>query len=532
MLRARSRYLLGVAVAMGIGVTLRAWFHVGFVGGFPQDDGIYITLARLLANHVDILERYHDLPPTYLANPAEAFAFRVALVYPLSWSFRVFGEGDGPAILIGIVCAALSIAVIAEIAKTAISPRAGVAAALLLALLPYDIILTTRVLSDGPLRLFVALACLFALRGWMTGSGPAFAWTGAMLGFAYLTKISGLALFASFGIALAIRCLKRRSTRPLMFHALGFSSVVLVETVWYWWRTGQLFLHYRIVYSSTLSKLKFEPFSVADIGPYGRVLWDGEFIWYAPIVLGLTAVGYHSLAGFGLQGWLWLAGLIRAVRSRAAGGRVLAGLAVGLYLFLEFFPLNVAVADGRLQYALVYRQWRFASFLTPAWIPLGGGVLAAAWERSTAAAAVVLAVCAISGWPALVRNYEVLRGSQADMRSTAAFIQHRPERIYTDRFAVSILQYYMGSAEAAKQVRDISALGGALPAQGDLVIIGGSRGIELLSEVWERDLPAWCPSTPEAPDSSLPGWRVLLRIPGRHDMTRVHDLLILQHLGS
>ena len=334
-----------------------------------------------------------------------------------------------------------------------------------------------------------------------------------------------------FGVALAIRCLKRRSPQALLFYAAGFGSLILAETVWYWWRTGQVFLHHRIAYSAILSKLEFEPFSSADLGPYLRVVWEGEFVWYAPIVLGLTAVGYHSFAGFGLQGWLWLAGLVRAVRSRGDGVRFLAGLAVGLYLFLEFFPLNVALTDGRLQYALVYRQWRFASLLTPVWVPLGGGVLAAVWERSTAAAAVILAVCAISGWPGFVRNYDVLRGSQADMRSTAAFIRHRPERIYTDPIAVSILQDHMGSAEAAKHVRDISDLGGALPAPGDLVIAGGSRGIELLSDVWERDLPAWCLSALETPDPP-PGWRVLLRIPGRHDMTRVHDLVILQYLGS
>ncbi|MGH9371587.1 MAG: ArnT family glycosyltransferase [Vicinamibacterales bacterium] len=525
----RVRYGQGLAVAVAIGLALRLWFNVGFVGGFPQDDGIYVNVARLLVAGVDLVARYRDLDPSYAANPAENFTFRIAYLYPLSWCFRLFGEGDRAATLVGIVTALLSIVVIAEIGRAAISDRAGVAAAFLLATFPHDVILTTRVLTDGLLRLFVALACLFVIRGWPTGSPRAFALGGLALGLAYLTKIPGAALFAVFGIVLAVRCLKRRAPLPFVAYVAGFASVVLAETIWYWWRTGQMFLHYRILRSSILAKLQFEPVAVSDVGPYLRVLWEGEFLWYAPLVLGLTSVGYYSFAGFGAHGWVWLAGLVPTVRGRSRGALVLIGLAVGLYLFVEFFPLDVRLTDGRLQYALVYRQWRFASLLTPAWVPLGGALLAWIWEKSTAAAAVVLVVTVVSGWPSFIRNYDALRGSQSDMRAVAAFIENRPEPIYTDRFAVSILQYYLGSAEHAKQLRDLSTLRGALPAKGDLVIIGGSRGIEILAEVWEADLPAWCRSALDAPDVP-PGWRLLLRIPGTEELTRLHDLLILQRV--
>jgi 4-amino-4-deoxy-L-arabinose transferase-like glycosyltransferase len=523
--------VLGVAASAAIGLALRLWFCVGFVGGFPQDDGIYVNVARLLVANVDLVARYRDLNPAYFANPSENYTFRIAYVYPLSWCFRLFGEGDAAAVVVGIVSAIVSIVVIAEIARTAFSARAGVAAAALVAVFPHDILLTTRVLTDGPLRLFVALACLFVVRGWATASGWAFAGAGLALGLAYLTKIPGGALFLVLGGALSLRCLRIRSSVPLIAYAGGFASVVVTETVWYWWKTGQLFLHYRIVHSSILSKLAFEPVSIVDVGPHLRVLWEGDFFWYAPLVLGVTSVGIYSFAAFGLHAWTWLAGLAVALCSRSREARVLAGLAVGLYLFVEFFPLDVRWADGRLQYALVYRQWRFASLLTPAWVPLGGGALTWLWNKNKTAAVVVLGACVVSVWPSFLRNHETLRGSQADLRAAAAFIRHRPEQVHTDRFAMSTLQYYV-AARGTEHLRDISLLRGALPPIGDIVVTGGSRGIELTADSWENDLPPWCRSLFAAPEFPPHGWRLLRRIGGPDNPTRRHDLLILKYVGS
>jgi hypothetical protein len=157
-------------------------------------------------------------------------------------------------------------------------------------------------------------------------------------------------------------------------------------------------------------------------------------------------------------------------------------------------------------------------------------LLAWLWKRSRTALVVVGAVVVASGWPALDRNHELLRSSQADMRSAAAFVEQRPERIYTDYLALSALQYYVGSRQGVAHVRDISSLAGSLPEKGDVVVTGGSRGIELQSEAWEKDLPAWCREL-SSTGTSLPGWRVLLRVGGPRTLTRLHDLLILQYVG-
>jgi hypothetical protein len=528
---ARARYTLAVAAALIVAAAARLWYLVGFVGAFPQDDGIYLNTARLLAAGSDVVARFQGLAPDYLANPAENYAFRIAYVYPLSWCFRLLGEGDGAAGVVGIASALVAIVVVAEIARTALSPGAGVAAAWLLALLPDDIILTTRVLSDGPLRMFLAIACLLMLRGWRDGSDRAFGYAGIAMGMTYLTKIVGIPLFLILGAVPAIEGVRRRSPRPLVFYVLGFGAIFGAETLWYWWRTGEWLLHYRIVSSSIVHKLVFESqvFARVDLGRWLRVMWEGEFLWFAPLILGTADL--HGLSGFGIYGWMWLAGLLHALRARAAEARILAWIAIGLYLFVELFPIDVRLAGERLQYVLTYRNWRYVLPITVACVPLGGAALAWLWDRSRTLALVVAAAVVVSGWPGLSRNYSLLRGSQADMRAAAAFVEHRPERIYTDYLALSALQYYAGSLERIVRVKDISSLAGSLPEKGDLVLTGGSRGIELMSSAWEKDLPAWCRDLSTAVEP-LPGWRLLLRVDGPRTQTRLHDLVILQYVGG
>ena len=388
-------------------------------------------------------------------------------------------------------------------------------------------------LSDGPLRMFLAIACLLILRGLKNNADWAFGCAGIAMGLTYLTKIVGIPLFLMLGAAPAIECVRRRSPRPLVLYAFGFAAIFAGETLWYWWRTGEWFLHYRVVSSSIVHKLMFEPhaFRRVDLGRYLRVLWEGEFLWFAPSIVGMSTAELHGLSGFGAAGWVWLAGLLHTLRARAFEARVLAWIAVGLYLFVELFPVDVRVADNRFQYELTYRNWRYALPMTVAWIPLGGGALTWLWNRNRSALVVVAAAVVVSGWPALARNYELLRGSQLDMRSAAAFIEGRPERIYTDYLALSALQYHVGSREGITHVSDISSLGGSLPAKGDLVITGGRRGIEIMSSAWENGLPSWCLALSSA-DAPLPGWRVLLRVNGPPDHTRLHDLVIMQYVGT
>jgi hypothetical protein len=529
----RWQYAAGVAAAVCVGAAARLLYNVGFVGAFPQDDGIYLNAARMLAAGVDITARFHNLDANYLANPAENYAFRAGYIYPLSWCFRLFGEGDGPASIVGIASALVAIVVIAEIARTALGPGSGIAAAMVLAVLPDDIILTTRVLSDGPLRMFLAIACLMILRGFKYHSDPAFGYAGVALGLTYLTKIVGLPLFVLLGTVPAIESIRRRSPRPLVLYTFGFAAIFTAETIWYWWRTGEWLLHYRVVSSSIVHKLTFEShvFRRVELGRYVRVMWEGEFLWFAPAVLGMSTANLHGLSGFGAAGWIGLVGLLQKVRARAAEARILAGIAIGLYLFVELFPIDVRFADDRLQYELTYRNWRYILPITVAWIPLGGGALGWLWAKSRPALVIAGALLLMTSWPALARNYQLLRSSQFDMRSAAAFIEGRPERIYTDYLALSALQYYVGSRDGIAQMNDISSLAGSLPGKGDLVITGGRRGIELMSSAWEKDLPSWCLalSSSEAPP---PGWRVLLRVNGRSESTRLHDLVILQYVGT
>src|SRR5882672_5642645 len=129
-------------------VVLRLLFVVGFVGGQPQDDGIYINLARAIDHGYSNLDRFQHAGRDVLANPADTFVFRVVFVYPLPPCFWLFGEGDRSAICAALVGALAGIAAWAAIAGEIFGRRAGVFTGVLLATLPHDILYSTRVLAD------------------------------------------------------------------------------------------------------------------------------------------------------------------------------------------------------------------------------------------------------------------------------------------------------------------------------------------------------------------------------------------------
>ena len=93
-----------------VAAIIRIIFCVGFVGGQPQDDGLFINSARNIVNgYFPVnLQHYKSIGSQYIANPAESFGFRLAFVYPLAVCFYFFGEGDFSASLFPLVCSLIS----------------------------------------------------------------------------------------------------------------------------------------------------------------------------------------------------------------------------------------------------------------------------------------------------------------------------------------------------------------------------------------------------------------------------------------
>jgi 4-amino-4-deoxy-L-arabinose transferase-like glycosyltransferase len=139
---------------------------------FHQDEAIYGYWARY-ARHVDplFLRVWPDKPPLYL--------------WLLGGTFDLLGATPTAARLLNIALSTLTIAVVAALAQTWWGARAGILAALFLALNPFAISFAPTAFTD-PLLVLAGMTALLAI----VRRRPF--WAGIWLGVAIMTKQQGV----------------------------------------------------------------------------------------------------------------------------------------------------------------------------------------------------------------------------------------------------------------------------------------------------------------------------------------------------
>ncbi len=509
---------------------IRLLFAVGFVGGYPQDDGIYIGIARSIAHGALDLSRYKTISPGFVANPAETFTFRVGYTYPLALLFRLFGEGDASAIWPGLLSSLAGIAVTAALTAELFGRRAGLFAALLLATLPHDILSSTRVLADAPLGLWVAAGALALFIGWRTAHVGWFIACGLMLGVGYLVKDAGIVLFLFIAPFVAGYAVPGRRWPVLAAYIAGFLLCLFLEGLWYQARTGHFFLHPLVAHSVTVYKYTQEPHSSLQVLPFLRVDWVEEFFLIGAVLLGFAKETYYQFSGFGLTYWVIAAGLMwTVIRPSDPKVRILLALAVSVYLYLEFGPVGLTMEHGTLIYRGIYKHLRYVSLLNPLAVPFAGLALAELWRRHRGfAVAVTLAVIA-SGVPSLLHDYPVLRASQQDLRVAAAFLRPSNATVYTDYLGVSSLRYHSRGDSGGVRFRDLQDIQDPRDLHDSYVVLGGSRGLEVLSDYVLQVIPSWAREMTAQPSSAPASWDRVLTVEGsKEDATRRFDLVIFR----
>ena len=272
---------------------------------FHQDEAIYGYWA-LYSRYVDplFLAIWPDKPPLFL--------------WLLSATFTLFGESAAAARLVSIVASTLAIAVAAALARHWWGARAGVIAAVLLALNPFAISFAPTAFTD-PLLVLCGLLALYA-----AARGRHF-WAGIWLGAAIVTKQQGL-LFVPLvlgALPWTAQAEARMLGRGLLRWGGGLLLVVLPVL---WWDS----LRWAVAPS---------PWDLGARNAAGFAL--------VPVATWPARLGeWAALAGFLLGGpaiWLlWLAGALALVAAVARSERVratnwwpaalLAGWGVGYWM--------------------------------------------------------------------------------------------------------------------------------------------------------------------------------------------------------
>jgi 4-amino-4-deoxy-L-arabinose transferase-like glycosyltransferase len=179
-----------LAVTLAAAAALRVW-RLNDVG-FNSDEAVYAGQAAAIATDPDLDEFF----PVFRAHP---LLFQTLL----SLGFRLhLPEGFER-----LAAAALGVATVYlayQLGRLLYGRRTGLLAALLMALMPYHVVVSRQVLLDGPMTLFATLTLVLFARFLTTGRRAWLYAAGAAMGLTFLSKETSIVLLGGIYAFLAL----------------------------------------------------------------------------------------------------------------------------------------------------------------------------------------------------------------------------------------------------------------------------------------------------------------------------------------
>jgi 4-amino-4-deoxy-L-arabinose transferase-like glycosyltransferase len=182
---------VSVVLVMGLATGLRLWGLNEI--GFNTDEAVYSGQAAAIAQ-APILK---DIFPVFRAHPL-LFQFSLALLFN-------FGVSDLTARLLAVAIGVATVYVVYCLGSLLYGEDAGILAALIMAVMPYHVIVTRQVLLDGPMVLFSTLTLYLLARYALTERPVWLHAVGIGMGLTFLAKETGIiligAVYAFFALA-------------------------------------------------------------------------------------------------------------------------------------------------------------------------------------------------------------------------------------------------------------------------------------------------------------------------------------------
>lgn len=395
-------------VPLGLVLVVALAMRLAFFGGLlGEDDVMYLDAARGVAGG-----RYDEHP---------AYATRHGLILPLIVAVRLLGETERAMALVPLAYSLAGIALAYGIGVRLGGWRLGLGAALLLAVVPLDVVAATDLHRDLPLAVWLAATLWAVLRAerderhcrrWMLAAGIAF-------GAAYVTKELALA----FVLVLAVRVLWLRRPRDgYRWLALGFALVAGADTAWLGYWTGDPLYRYApsvtAIYVTEAERLTRPSYSwMLD---YPRMLVD------------------PSHPGFGFFAGIFVLvaiGTVWGLRRRDVVVTEMTAWWVPLFVVLNFVPLDPSFTRPPFPHFPRYLHPLLIAFSLVAARALGEAMR----PRLRAIAVTAFAVLALAGtWTAHV-DYRVWA---APARAAARELERLPAsvRVATDETSAWLLR--------------------------------------------------------------------------------------------
>jgi 4-amino-4-deoxy-L-arabinose transferase-like glycosyltransferase len=503
---------------------LRLAFFVGLASGDPQDDGIYYKLAvEMSRSGTDYLRPYAHLRPGALANPIDQFPFRPLAVVPSALLFTITGPSEYAAVVWPMLCSLMTVALIFRIGSLQFDRVTGLIGSALYAIYPLEVINATRILADAPLEMFCAASLWLWLEGRARNRRALWLLAGIAAGCGYLTKPPALMWFGLILVWAVIDSARQRvdRTAPWMLLA-GLALVIGIEASVYWHMTGDPLANLHIHRGAEAFKYLNEPSSSAT---FGRI--EFRFNNGAPFELSRTAFGLDGgpTFHFGLFFWLFAVAAIAGVMSKRCVALPL--LAVATFVYFESGPADIRIdwVHHSVRYFMLPKSARFLMMATPAL------VVASAWfvnqlrRRSAIAMGAISLLLVITSVTAAARTSAYYRAGLHDLRALTSLVMNEPNTIFWgDLWMVEHVTIFSGyqATNLAVLQRDTSVD----QLRGGCLVVGGSRGSELVSDYVVSTLPEFARQATAA--TSPPADATLIReIRGFTSPLRTTNLRVL-----
>ncbi len=207
-----SRLMLVAILIMG--GALRIW-QINSLG-FNSDEAVYAGQGAAIAADPTLKEMF----PMFRAHP-------LLFQFILSLGFRFTGVNDLVGRLFSVVAGLATLYVVYQLGTLLYNRKAGLCAALFMALMPYHVIVTRQVLLDGPMVLFSTLT-LYMMARFAITQRPAWLYAaGVGMGLTFLTKETGVILLGAIYVFLSLSPAIRVRIRDLIVSMACMVAVVV-----------------------------------------------------------------------------------------------------------------------------------------------------------------------------------------------------------------------------------------------------------------------------------------------------------------
>ena len=509
---------------------IRLHFFIGFAGGDPQDDGLYINVAK------DILQKgFYDhniqknlILNNAIVNPIYMFPSRILMTYGTALSFFLFGVNDYSAALFPLICSLLSIYIIYKIGSLLFNYQVGLLAGFFLSIMPIDIIFSTRITPDVPVAFFMMLSIYLFLQGVRADHAGWFVASGIATGVGYLAKESTIPIIVYMAFVAIVTSISNKKFSPkCLFFVFGLSAIICCECLYYQILTGFPTLRFHLI--PKILKIKYAQeyaFFTIDLKWLLIKYQPNSLFTHFKTLLNTTILGSEvGLRHFGLFYYPVFISFFWVLFNKINKSWVIISWIILLYLYLEFGPVRITFELNPLliTYELICKYSRFLTMLSaPACLLLA--IWLTYWSDRCKYIIACLVICILvqTSYKNVSASTAFFRNHTRDLREAAECLMNLNQRkIYADMWARNMLYYYSGY-KLNTPMADIGTIAqnpNSPVLKDSYVILGGARGSGVLAGYFEKNYIDVLKHIPES-------WIALKKIPGENDSFRSRDLTV------